>query len=343
MYFDFNKAISLLSQLEGGIITEIEEQFEKSRDERNIRNYDLKLFKPQFGGKKTEKKSTLENKVLHHAIYKRIVKQLRKKNLIININDNISTEEIDNGKSYEKIKNKFSIYCNGWSYIEDYQKLLLTLDNFNPLIDFISKCYLSGLENNEDFIEMQKEIEEQKKQVEKLQGKKKIIAEKQIEQIEKQIRDMTKNLSGIERLPDWFINGLKIFMDTFIANRINIRIYPFYKKTEFHVIANLKKKWFVDTDLENILFAYGTRPNIKLSIFGLITSLPSNEEKMIDPLSQYEYYMKKKKLDSDINFEKSFRKVFVAMEEFEKFVRFSRYPNITIYPIAVFRDIKSEN
>ena len=46
------------------------------------------------------------------------------------------------------------------------------------------------------------------------------------------------------------------------------------------------------------------------------------------------------KLTDKAKLEKAFRDMFSAMDAMEDYVRYSRYPNITIHPIAVFRNIK---
>jgi hypothetical protein len=196
-----------------------------------------------------------------------------------------------------------------------------------------------GLEELKEFQELEKQIKEAKMQVEKLKGgKKKIITKKELEKKELELEKMIRDLSGLKEVPEWLLNGIKDFIDTFIANRINLSIYPYNEAPSFHVLANLKRDCFVDSELENLIFAYGTRPNIKLTVFGLITSLPSKGGLEFDPMSQYDGYGEK--LPDEVALEKAFRNLFVAMEGFEKFVRFSRFPNITVYPIAVYRDIK---
>jgi hypothetical protein len=42
-------------------------------------------------------------------------------------------------------------------------------------------------------------------------------------------------------------------------------------------------------------------------------------------------------LPEHIAFEKAFRAMFGAMEGMESFVRYSRYPNVTVHPVAVYR------
>jgi len=44
LYFDFDKSASLFSQIEGGLLKEITSGTESSKDQRNVRKYDLKLL-----------------------------------------------------------------------------------------------------------------------------------------------------------------------------------------------------------------------------------------------------------------------------------------------------------
>jgi len=42
-------------------------------------------------------------------------------------------------------------------------------------------------------------------------------------------------------------------------------------------------------------------------------------------------------MTKEMIFEKAFRGMFGGMDGLENFVKYSRYPNITVHPIAVFR------
>jgi hypothetical protein len=123
-----------------------------------------------------------------------------------------------------------------------------------------------------------------------------------------------------------------------MPGRINLRIYPFEHYPSFQIMANLKKECFLDGDIDHVLFTYGPRPNIKLTVFGLITSIPNKEDEYFNPLSEFESLEDEEKT-SEISFEQGMRGLFVGMEGFEKMIRFSRYPNVTIYPYAVYRNI----
>jgi hypothetical protein len=70
-------------------------------------------------------------------------------------------------------------------------------------------------------------------------------------------------------------------------------------------------------------------------VFGLITSIPGPAEDMFDPMKEFEAGGD---LADRIAFEKAFRAIFAGMEGIEALVRYSRYPNVTVHPIAVFRE-----
>ena len=131
----------------------------------------------------------------------------------------------------------------------------------------------------------------------------------------------------------------------FSAERIIARFYPFEDEPTHHVVAALKRDSFVDSDLGNLLLAYGSRPTIKLTVFGLVTSVPSESGPQFDPMSEYP--------DSDsapgpepetdaeraADFERVFRTMFGAMDGMEQFATPTRYPRITIFPIAIYRRV----
>ncbi len=124
-----------------------------------------------------------------------------------------------------------------------------------------------------------------------------------------------------------------------MPNRINLRTYPFEQNSRFEILSNLKRECFVDSDLENVTFAYGTRPNVRLTVLGMITSIPSKDNGVFDPMANLE---ENSGGDED-QFEVSFRRMFRAFEAFERFVRFSHYPNVTVYPIAIYQRLGNKS
>jgi hypothetical protein len=160
----------------------------------------------------------------------------------------------------------------------------------------------------------------------------KAVAKAQVGKMRRQVQELLKPQLNI--IDDWLVQGMRLFINTFMSTRINFRIYPFSACPGFQVLCNLKRDCFVDSDLEHLLYGYGNRPNVPLAVFGLITSLPPKESTAFNPMQEF---ADDPELGKSAAFEQGFRGVFAGMEGMEAIVRFSRYPNVTVHPIAVYR------
>ncbi|MFC1650706.1 hypothetical protein ACFL2X_03980, partial [Candidatus Latescibacterota bacterium] len=116
-------------------------------------------------------------------------------------------------------------------------------------------------------------------------------------------------------------------------------IYPFDDFESFHLKATLKRDNFLDGDSSFIDFAYTSRPNVKLTLFGLVTSNPPKGDHPFDPMKEFKNHESEDERDDPVGFESAFRGIFRGFDGLEKLITFSRYPNLFIYPLAIFRDI----
>ena len=113
---------------------------------------------------------------------------------------------------------------------------------------------------------------------------------------------------------------------------------PFDDFSDFQILANLKSEYLVNGDFENVIYTYGTRPNIKLTVFGVITSCPQKEDKRVDLNDEYLAYSNDELSDVEA-YDKVFRNVFSSFEAFEKSFFVPSYPKIAISPIGIYREI----
>lgn len=342
VYFDFDKAASIFSQVEGGLLREIQSGVEATKDERSVRKYDLMLFKPEFGGIATEKKSQLETRVLHHDLLIRIEKNLFELGVAVDLNIALNESDFTAELIRSNLIGASYVRADGWAVIEDYERVKKIAGNFNAIAEFIGRCAMQSIEQTEEYKKLQEQLDNARAEAnaEKDRNKKtKMLSN--VESLESKFRKLIRERVKAEGVPEWLINGIGLFIDTFMPGRINLRVYPFESVPDFQVLANLKKDCFVDGDLENVLFAYGTRPNIKLTILGLITSLPDQFGHPFDPIEEFKEHVVTHTTEEKA-FEKGFRELFDAIEKFERFMRFSRYPNITVYPLAVYRTIRGD-
>jgi hypothetical protein len=336
LYFDFDKAASLVSQLEGGLAKQRAETSEETQDERNIRKYELlKVFKSEFGGIQTDKKAVLETKVLHHDLLVRLEETLIELGFATDINDSVLINEDSSLENVHKgVSQSPYLKVEGWCAFEDFEKLYETTKNFNDLLGFIKRSELNSVLNIDELKQQLESIEndtgKNSKQFKDARAGFK-LAEKEVnERIEK------------AKLPEWLFEGLREWIDTYIDGRLNLRVCPFVEFPDVEVIANLKRSCFIDDDLKHLMYGYGSEPNQKLCVLGLVTSVPPEDETTL--FDMYKSYVDQDEVEGEAEIdtiERSFRAIFPALRNMEKFTTFHRYPRVIIHPIAVYRNIRA--
>jgi hypothetical protein len=341
LYFDFEKASSIWSQLQWGQL----EKISVTSEENTNQQIGAELGVPNLAGVKLnvvegEKRTILETRILHHDLLNRIESLLSSAGLVININEALKATEHSIENIHTAIGKIPYIIATGSSVIEDYQRILSISEKFNDLAKFIGRSATENVKKTPEYLEIEGTVNELKESFRAITDRnQKAQAKARIQALESSIEKMLQaQIKGVE---PWILDGVKLWITTFMPTRINFRVYPFAGCPSFQVLCNLKRYSFVDQDLEHLLYGYGTRPNIPLAIFGLITSIPPKSGEIFDPLAEFE---DNSEMSKEMIFEKAFRGMFGAMDGMENFVKYSRYPNITVHPIAVFRpfEIKSE-
>jgi hypothetical protein len=236
------------------------------------------------------------------------------------------------------------VRVEGRSVIEDYDRIRKIAGEFPALLEFIQRAALSGVEESDELRELRRQLEELRQAAQRQRDKQ--ARQRALREVTKQERQLDQALREAVQTDEppapWLIDGIQRWIDVFLPGRINVRVYPFEGLPQFQILGNLKRESFVDADLGNLLFAYGTRPNVTLTVTSLITSLPSEGGETFDPMAEFEEAAEGA-LGEAVEFEKAFRGLFGGMEGLEALSRFSRYPNVTIYPLAMYRRVEIGN
>jgi hypothetical protein len=340
VYFDFHKAASIWSQIEGGLL----EKVSIAKEETGTRDHGVSIGVPKIaemkiGGLDSEKKTILESKILHHDLLSRLEDQLAGFDLVVDLTTFVTEGDLTADRIREVIAYKPYVRANGWSVIEDYRRMASIAAKFNQIVEFVSRSALETIKASPEYENIQKLIVETREIIKQEKDRnKKATQTAQLRAFEAKVNEMSK--SQLSKVDSWILDGMQHWISTFMPNRINFRIYPFESCPSFQVLCNLKRECFVDQDLEHLLYGYGIRPNIILTVFGIITSIPTKSGEIFDPMKEFK---EADQTDAKITFEKAFRGVFGGMDAVESLVRYSRYPNITVHPIAVYRDIQIQS
>lgn len=340
LYFDFEKASSIWSQLQWGQL----EKISITSEENTSQQIGAGLGIPNLADVKLnvgegEKRTIFETRILHHDLLNRIEALLSSAGLVLNVNEALSSTELSIENIHATIGKVPYIIATGSSVIEDYQRILSISERFNDLAKFIGRSATENVKKRPEYLEVERALNELKESSKSITDRnQKAQAKARIEDLESSIKNMLQaQVTGVEQ---WILDGIKLWITTFMPTRINFRVYPFPSCPSFQVLCNLKHDSFVDQDLEYLLYGYGTRPNIPLAIFGLITSIPPKSGEIFNPLAEFE---DNSEMSKEMVFEKAFRGMFGAMDGLENFIKYSRYPNITVHPIAVFRPLEIKN
>lgn len=334
LYLDFDKAASIWSQFEEGLLERVSVTEDTGKDRAAGTKFGIPgIAEANLGVDYLQKRSTLQSKTLHHDVLNRIEQRLVTAKLVTDL----SALEPRHQSSPEKIRAALGdrpyLRAEGWSVIEDYRRILAISSRFNEVVGFVAKAGQESAKKSPEYQQLQELIAEAKAAADRTTDRnQKALKRSELKEIQGRLEGMTK--AQLETVDQWLIDGIRVWIETFMPSRINFRIYPFPDCPSFQVLCNLKRECFVDSDLEHLLYGYGNRPNVPLAVFGLITSLPPQGDLPFDPMSEF---TQRAELSPQEIFESAFRGVFIGMEGLESFVRYSRYPNVTIHPIAVYR------
>jgi hypothetical protein len=256
--------------------------------------------------------------------------------LVTDLSDIVAKEESSAEKIRNAIANRAYLQAHGVAVIEDYGRILTISEKFRELVTFLTKASQRTLKESAEYKEIEETLEETKKVAERTPDRnRKATLRDRAKTMQRRLDDLTK--PQIDQIEPWILEGVQLWINTFMAGRVNLRIYPFPNCPSFQVLCNLKRQCFVDSDPEHLLYGYGGRPNIPLAVFGLITSLPSATGPDFNPMKEFE-----SKVEA-LALEQAFREMLGALETIEAVMRFSRYPNVTVHPIAVYRSFSQKD
>lgn len=294
------------------------------------------MFKPEFGGIATERKSQIETRVIHHDLIDRVEAALFEQGFAVDLNDSVTSASLTAESIRDAIGEYSCIRATGWAILEDYKRFAATSEKLNPVLELIERAGRSTLEANPEYQILKESLDAARRDAKNEKDRNtRSKALERVKQQEKAIEQLLSSSIHIGTVEPWLIDGIRLFVDTFWKDRVVLRVYPFEEVPDFGILANLKRDAFLDSDIENVLFAYGPRPNLRLSVLGIITSFPSLGEHPIETIRLMQKALATS--SDDRSFEEGVRTAIEGVEGLERFVSFSRYPNVTVYPLAVFR------
>ena len=331
LYVDLEKVISLYSQLTGGVVELIETQLEKGSGSEHKGSLDLKLFKYGAGGTKEEKEQDKRTVKPHHALLQELERELSSFGCLLDLDELEDEKTLKDHEVRISIKKALCVKCTGRIVIEDYERIKNIGQAFPEVVEFFNNSYFEG---NHEYQEIKAEITK----LEDSEGNRnqKSAAKRKAKELREQLDKIiaTSPLGGV---PQWILDGLVTWIDTFLPNITNIRVYPFPDQHDEHLFGHLDASNFTISDPTAFHFTYGSFPTEEFTMIGIITSVPLDEEEGFNPLQEFE----KEELNDKETLENAFRGLFEGFEGLEAMIRTCRYPRILVHPILVYRETSS--
>jgi hypothetical protein len=331
LYVDLEKAISLYSQLTGGVVELKETHTEKGSTSDNKRNYDFKVFKHDAGGVEHEKEQNKATIKPHHALLQELEQELSSEGYLLDLSKLSDRKTLKNPEVRDILKNTLCVKCTGRVVFEDYERMKKIGQDFPAITELINKSSTSTLENSPEYQAVLEQIESLKK----VSGDRntKSQAKQEAKELQSTLDQSKESAAGVEVLPQWILDGMKTWIDAFLPNITNIRVYPFNEEDDEHLFGHLDSSNFTIQDPTAFHFTYGSFPTEEFTIIGIVTSVPSDEDEKFNPLIEFD----KDELADYESVENAFRGMFRGFDGMEAMVRTCRYPRVLVHPILVYR------
>lgn len=332
IYLDFGKVASLASQLDKGLLKEIHDsQSDTSEIEGGIN-----IQVANFGKGTSDSTSQLVIRSIHHDLLTRVEKRLLHEGLAVDLNACFGNQGASVAEIHQMLKAKPYVRVEGTCRFHDYQRMKNYMDGFNKIFEFMEESAKDKIRKQLEHtinLELAKldqitDRNQKKKREKELERRTKNLAK----EIDSHVADQVS-----QKLPEWQVEGIKDIIDLLMPSRNNLLMRPFDELAEFIVMSNLKSEFLVDADLDHVLFAYGSQPQMPLTVFGLVTSVANDQS-----LSNWASHaaIQGNSISEVREFEQAFHAGFDATSQIEKFGLFAYYPRVTVYPLAVYNSIR---
>lgn len=331
IYVDLDKAISLYSQITGGVVELREMQYEKSSSADNKRNYDFKVFKHNAGGTVHDKENDKATIKPHHALLQELESALCSSGYLFDIDNIKEGKTLKNHELRDVLKNALCIKCTGRIVIEDYERMKKIGQDFPEIVKLINKSHEDTFKETPEYKEVEKQIQD----LEATTGdrNKKSQAKRKAKKLRSELDELIKSSIALEMVPQWILDGMGTWIDAFLPNITNIRVYPFKDQQDEHIFGHLEANNFTVKDSTAFHFTYGSFPTEEFTMIGIVTSVPLEKEEIFAPLKEFD----KEELEDYESVENAFRGIFRGFDGIEAMVRTCRYPRVLVHPVLVYR------
>lgn len=336
IYVDRQKVSSLYSQLTGGVVEVRETSNEAGRDSDNKRGYDFKVFTHNAGGVDRERSTERSTIKPHHALIVELEEELRSQGYLLDMVANEDDRSLSNSKVREKLKTTLCVKLKGRAVIEDYERMRGLTEVFPKVAEFINKSIHQSIKASVEYRELEELLLEKKSELKAVKdARARAAMELEIKAGRQKIESLLKQAS-VGDVEPWVLDGFRTWVDAFVPGIMTFRLYPQGHAPDEHVFGHLKRSGLEDMDSHALHFTYGSLPTEELTLLGVVTSVPQQDQETFRPLAEFDLQQLK---DVD-SVESGFRGLFRGFDGLEEHIRTLRYPRVMVQPLVVYREVQ---
>lgn len=335
LYVDTPKVISVYSQLTGGLVDVHERTTSSAAEAENKRQYDFRVFRHDAGGATTESQTHKSTVKPHHALLVELEEELLRSGQLLDLTSADRDSKLADPETRATLKNTFCIKAKGRAVFEDYERIKKIGQSFPTVCGFINKSIQSGVREKPEYLELSEQLSVLEQGAKEVKDRnQRAFKQQEVKTLRKQVERMVET-AGIAPVDEWILDGMAVWIDTYLPGIFNVRIYPNTDDPAEHIFGNLKHEFVEASDLNSFHFTYGSLPTEALTILGIVTSVPDPAGEQFKPLAEFE----REDLEDFESVENGFRALFRGFDGLESMIRTCHFPRVMVYPLLVYRDV----
>jgi hypothetical protein len=323
IYVDVERVYSLYSQLFKGIVDRIVDSLEGSEDSTKSQRGPV-LQGSVVESSVSELQRRTEVRVMYDEIYNRLENRISEGVIDQRIVDKASLQEILSKTPYIK--------ATGPAEIEDMQRMLMFMKDFNEMGVALAQCMIASLDDSAVEENVEAQLAHIKDRNERAKAKAK--AKKQGDR-KRRAQELAKTMN-LQQDPD-VLAALNLFAERFGADTLDITITPETGMAECAVRARADRRW-LRLQPDSIRALYGVYSQTPWTVFGHVTYLPGDSGPK--PVGANPAATQSSETPS---MRDPYRGMFHATGAFEKmfFESHSRF-ELIVHPLAIYREYRIE-
>ena len=237
------------------------------------------------------------------------------------------------------LANTLCVKVTGRAVIDDYQRIRRSMDALPGGVAFINNSVQAIVRGTDDFRQLEMTIAAEAEQLkEDTDRTSRAAAQGRLLQMRSDLDEAINAATTVSGVEQWALDGLKTWIDSYLADIINLRVYPSTKFPDEQVMGNLKRECFLEQNLASLQFAHGASPSLPLTLVGIVTSVPAEDPDSFNPLAEFE----RETLSNPQTLERSNREVLKSINAVENLARSCSFPRVMVQPLMVYRSVAAK-